>query len=127
MSNRYLVWIDEQVAQHEREIAKLMIAKEVIMKVDSSFTKLEKPRKHVKLRHQKRGATFDKIVNVLNDGALTGSEVVTAVLNKHPSTSHKSIVNALYNGKKANRLVFDEGQRKYSLLKEAAPFNSEAA
>ena len=108
--NQYLNWIDEQITHHEREIAKLTIAKEVIMHIDSSI----KPKHESKPKHRTHyGNTFAKVLDVLRE-PMTSREIINAVREQFPTIKEKSIVNVLYNAHRTNRLILDKKQRKYS-------------
>jgi hypothetical protein len=107
-----LLWIDNQILLHQREISKLTIAREVIADAKLEVEPAAEPKP--KKAKGTRKSTFRKIVEVVTQ-PMTTKQVIEAVRTKYPQAAEKSIYNALYNGRKVGRIIFDHDSRSYSM------------
>lgn len=112
--SKYLEWIDEQITFHEREISKLVIAREVVATVDGSQPKVERIRIAPKtmpkgkprgLMGKPKGDTLNKIKTVFDRPHMSVGEIARATMERYPEISDKMVYNALYNATKAGVLV----------------------
>lgn len=120
----YLAWIDEQLAHHEREIAKLTIAREVMLAAGKALNGPSKPKSATK--HQSpRGEVRDLVMNTMQVLGQQGVYKATAgmILNAiHPSVADeikpRMVYNALYNAVKSGKLRKDG--KEFSIQRHGA-------
>lgn len=122
--SKYLEWIDEQIVFHEREISKLVIAREVVATVDNSQPKVERVRIEPKARPKgkprglmgkPKGDTLYKIKTVFDQPHMSTGEIVKAATERYPELTDKMIYNSLYNAQKSGAVVRN-ADKLYSLV-----------
>jgi len=115
----YLQWIDDQIAGHEREIARLTIARGVVEQASSDVRahapKEPKPKK-AKGRFIK-GKTRDAIVDVMKimrdagDLPAMSADITKVVRANHEGLTEKAVWNAMYNARATGHIVRDTAGR----------------
>lgn len=109
MSKPYIDIIDEQIAEHERAIAKLTIAREVVVAIGDVALGGAKPKGKgaakaatMKRRVLPKGKTRDILIASLTELArpATTKEIVAVATAKDPKLTEKAVWNALYNAHK---------------------------
>ena len=129
----YLQWIDDQIAGHEREIARLTIARSVVEQASSDVrAHAPKEPKEPKPRKTKgkfiKGKTRDAIVDVMKimrdagDLPAMSSDITKVVRANNEGLTEKAVWNAMYNARATGHIVRD-AEGRYDLPKpvEAAP------
>ena len=123
MTKRYIEVIDEMIAEHERAIAKLTIAREVVTAIGDVALGGAKPTgkgaaKAVTMKRKKfiKGKTRDVVVASMQElgRPITPKEIYPLVVAKDPGISEKAVWNSLYNARKAGIVTRDK-EGRYAL------------
>lgn len=113
----YLAWIDEQLAYHEREVAKLAIAREVLLEADGNLQKSYRPERGGTGR---RSATTEAVLAALSRFAepATAGEILTAIAYDGHVVPPKTVYSSLYNAVKSGKVAKDG--KKFSIQRRDA-------
>ena len=110
----YIAWIDEQLAVHEREIAKLTIARDVILAASASPGVPSDTVKRAPGKKNGPGVTQKWVLDALHQLSergiykATSSTILATVKGTvGEDVDAKAIYNALYNAVKGRKLVKD--------------------
>lgn len=126
----YLEWVDQQIEFHEKEIARLMIARGVIEQAASTLSNiaLATKRKQLAKPGMKRGDTRKHITDALLaiGRPATSREIIGAVRAKHANVSDKMVWNTLYHMRSLGVIEKDSAGLHY-LGDVATPDNHKAA
>ena len=123
MTKRYIEVIDEMIAEHERAIAKLTIAREVVTAIGDVALGGAKPTgkgaaKAVTMKRRKfiKGKTRDIILGVMREMGRPAApkEIVAVVHATGASLTEKAIWNALYNARNVGIVTRDK-EGRYAL------------
>ena len=120
----YIAWIDEQLAVHEREIAKLTIARDVILAASASPGVPSDTVKRAPGKKNGSGVTQKWVLDAMLHMSERGVDKATSsmVLNTVKGTvgedvDAKAIYNALYNATKSGKLI--KNGREFSIRQNA--------
>jgi hypothetical protein len=111
--SKYMEWINEQIAHHEREIAGLVIARRVLEAADLA-TSLKQTAKPPKPKGNMTTRRY--VLSALRTGARTANQITNVVITSHPEVAPRSVTNSIYNARRVGAIVRD-ADGLYSLPK----------
>lgn len=117
----YLDWVDEQIDQMQREIVKLTLAREIIVRAN----KVLKPENQISLGRKRtpRIEALDRAANVrqhiltclAGEPPLVSKEITSFVLRNDPEITLKQVWNELYRLTQSGDILRNKETRLYSL------------
>jgi hypothetical protein len=129
MSKPYIEIIDEKITEHERAIAKLVIAREVVAAIGEEALGGAKPTgkgaaKAATTKRKKfiKGKTRDTILASMQELGRPAmpKDIVAVATIKDPGLTEKAIWNALYNARNVGAVTRD-AEGRYALPVTTAP------
>jgi hypothetical protein len=131
MTKTYLEWVDAKLTEHEREIAKLTITREMLLLAGKDLDRQRGGSPHLKSLpkpdKRKRGGQRGPVAEQTRAAMRSiGKPAAMATIHsevqaRNPEALRKAVTNALYNMVVRGDIIFDRQTKLYTLVVRQEP------